>query len=152
MQRTLGEEEIWKRYGIVMKELLAAYRRGVGGVAVHDNGLVWASAPDKALTWMNALAGGVPVVSRDGYPVDINALWYNAVCYALELASRFGEEIQSYGIGSINELFDGDPPHAPWGAVSQAWSVGAVLMIRETTERWRRRRGHGLLPGLRKKR
>jgi len=295
LQRTLGEEEIWKRYGIVMKELLAAYRRGVGGVAVHDNGLVWASAPDKALTWMNALAGGVPVVSRDGYPVEINALWYNAVCYALELASRFGEEefvgewkawperirnafremfwsgddgyladfvgpegpnrwirpnmvvacgldykmldeeqqasvlrivgqhlltpkglrslsprnpryknrcegdeavraeasmngsvwvwplwfyvkasfdlggreflpraeellarfgeeIQSYGIGSINELFDGDPPHAPWGAVSQAWSVGAVLMIRETTERWRRRRGHGLLPGLRKKR
>jgi len=69
-----------------------------------------------------------------------------------ELAARFGEEIQSYGIGSINELFDGDPPHAPWGAVSQAWSVGAVLMIRETTERWRRRRGHGLLPGLRKKR
>ena len=92
LQRTLGEEEIWKRYGIVMKELLAAYRRGVGGVAVHDNGLVWASAPDKALTWMNALAGGVPVVSRDGYPVEINALWYNAVCYALELASRFGEE------------------------------------------------------------
>lgn len=295
LQRTLGEEEIWKRYGIVMKELLAAYRRGVGGVAVHDNGLVWASAPGKALTWMNALAGGVPVVSRDGYPVEINALWYNAVCYALELASRFGEEefvgewkawperirnafremfwsgddgyladfvgpegpnrwirpnmvvacgldykmldeeqqasvlrivgqhlltpkglrslsprnpryknrcegdeavraeasmngsvwvwplwfyvkasfdlggreflpraeellarfgeeIQSYGIGSINELFDGDPPHAPRGAVSQAWSVGAVLMIRETTERWRRRRGHGLLPGLRKKR
>ena len=33
---TLGEEEIWKRYGIVMKELLAAYRRGVGGVAVDD--------------------------------------------------------------------------------------------------------------------
>lgn len=295
LQRTLGEEEIWKRYGIVMKELLAAYRRGVGGVAVHDNGLVWASAPGKALTWMNALAGGVPVVSRDGYPVEINALWYNAVCYALELASRFGEEefvgewkawperirnafremfwssddgyladfvgpegpnrwirpnmvvacgldykmldeeqqasvlrivgqhlltpkglrslsprnpryknrcegdeaaraeasmngsvwvwplwfyvkasfdlggreflpraeellarfgeeILSYGIGSINELFDGDPPHAPRGAVSQAWSVGAVLMIRETTERWRRRRGHGLLPGLRKKR
>lgn len=50
---------------------------------MHDNGLVWASAPDKALTWMNALAGGVPVVSRDGYPVEINALWYNAVCYAL---------------------------------------------------------------------
>ena len=40
--------KIWKRYGTVMKELLAAYRRGVGGVAVHDNGLVWASAPGKA--------------------------------------------------------------------------------------------------------
>ena len=37
---------------------------------------------------------------------------------AEELLARFGEEIQSYGIGSINELFDGDPPHAPRGAVS----------------------------------
>lgn len=242
LQRTLGEEEIWKRYGIVMKELLAAYRRGVGGVAVHDNGLVWASAPGKALTWMNALAGGVPVVSRDGYLADfvgpegpnrwirpnmvvacgldykmldeeqqasvlrivgqhlltpkglrslsprnpryknrcegdeavraeasmngsvwVWPLWFYVKASfdlggreflprAEELLARFGEEIQSYGIGSINELFDGDPPHAPRGAVSQAWSVGAVLMIRETTERWRRRRGHGLLPGLRKKR
>ena len=69
-----------------------------------------------------------------------------------DMLARFGEEIQSYGIGSINELFDGDPPYVPRGAVSQAWSVGAVLMIREATERWHRRRGRGLLPGLRKKR
>ena len=71
---------------------------------------------------------------------------------AREILANFDEDIQSYGIGSICELYDADPPYASRGAISQAWSVGAVLMIRETTERWRRRRGHGLLPGLRKKR
>ena len=28
---------------------------------------------------------------------------------------------------SINDLYDADPPYAPRGAISQAWSVGAVL-------------------------
>ena len=39
------------------------------------------------------------------------------------------EDIQSYGIGSIGELYDADPPYAARGAISQAWSVGAVLEI-----------------------
>ena len=37
--------------------------------------------------------------------------------------------VQSYGIGSIAELFDADPPFSPRGAISQAWSVAAVLDI-----------------------
>jgi glycogen debranching enzyme len=31
--------------------------------------------------------------------------------------------------GSISEIFDGDPPHAPNGAVAQAWSVAELLRI-----------------------
>ena len=30
-------------------------------------------------------------------------------------------------LGSVTELFDGDPPHAPRGGISQAWSVGELL-------------------------
>lgn len=32
-------------------------------------------------------------------------------------------------LGSISEIFDGDPPHAPNGAVAQAWSVAELLRI-----------------------
>ncbi len=32
-------------------------------------------------------------------------------------------------IGSVSEIFDGDPPHAPNGAVAQAWSVAELLRI-----------------------
>ena len=48
---------------------------------------------------------------------------------AEEILENFNEEIQTYGIGSIGELFDADPPYSPRGAISQACSVGAVLDI-----------------------
>ena len=40
------------------------------------------------------------------------------------------EEVMSeHGISTISEIYDGDPPHAPRGAISQAWSVGEILRI-----------------------
>ncbi len=30
-------------------------------------------------------------------------------------------------IGTLGEIFEGDPPHAPCGAPAQAWSVGELL-------------------------
>lgn len=92
LESHIGASEVWERYGMVMKELLESYRRGVGGrVFVHSNGLVWAAAENEPLTWMNAYVGGEAVSPRSGYQVEVNALWYNAVCYALELAARFGD-------------------------------------------------------------
>jgi glycogen debranching enzyme len=38
------------------------------------------------------------------------------------------------GIGTIPEIFDGDPPHRARGAISQAWSVAALLRIIERFE------------------
>jgi glycogen debranching enzyme len=35
--------------------------------------------------------------------------------------------LADYGVGSVAELFDGDPPHAPRGCVAQAWSVAETL-------------------------
>ena len=32
-------------------------------------------------------------------------------------------------IGSISEIFDGEPPHYPRGCVAQAWSVGELLRV-----------------------
>ncbi len=44
----------------------------------------------------------------------------------------FLTHLQEGALGSVSELFDGDPPHVPQGAVSQAWSVGEILRaIRE---------------------
>ncbi len=40
------------------------------------------------------------------------------------------EEVMSeHGVSTISEIYDGDPPHAPNGTISQAWSVGEVLRI-----------------------
>jgi predicted glycogen debranching enzyme len=300
LEEHVGAEQIWRDYGAKMKDILSAYRRGIGFgsgynggpvISVHDNGLVWAGGSGLALTWMDAVVDGVPVTSREGYQVEINALWYNAICYTLKLAEKFGdkelvaewkdmperikasfvetfwsaergyladfvngeiegcgplwepggrnffvrpnqviacslrykmlgegkqlevletikrhlltpkglrtlspqnplyqgryegdqptrdrayhqgtvwpwplehyvkasfdvlgakfletaeeilagfeEDIDSYGIGSIPEIYDGDPPHCQRGAISQAWSVGAVLRINEMVEKYK---------------
>jgi glycogen debranching enzyme len=38
-----------------------------------------------------------------------------------------GFDLGAYGLGTIAEIFDGDPPHAPRGCIAQAWSVAEVL-------------------------
>ena len=93
LEHEIGGREIWLRYGEAMKAVLAAYRRGIGGrVALHDDALVWASDDRVALTWMNSYADGRPVTPRNGYQVEINALWYNAVCYTLAKAEEAGDK------------------------------------------------------------
>jgi len=48
----------------------------------------------------------------------------------------FGLEavMSEHGVSTISEIHDGDPPHSPRGAISQAWSVGEVLRIIELLE------------------
>jgi len=83
----LDLKETWQRYGSAMKDVLNAYRAGTSfGIHMRGNGLIYSGAPGKALTWMDAVVEGVPVTPREGYAVEINALWYNAVCYSLDCA------------------------------------------------------------------
>lgn len=82
-----GESDCCQRYGTAAKSVLNAYKNGTAyNIHVRENGLVYADAPGKALTWMDAVVNGVPVTQRRGYAVEINALWYNAVCFTLEMA------------------------------------------------------------------
>lgn len=98
-----GKQAIWDKYGSAMKEILINYREGVGldaegkvekGLGIHMgvNGLIWAEESQKPLTWMNSQLDGWPVTQRAGFTVEVNALWYNAVCYTLELAREMGDE------------------------------------------------------------
>lgn len=80
--------DIWKEFGPAIKKILNAFRKGtLYNIKMHDNGLIWSGEKGKALTWMDAVVDGKPVTPRNGYAVDINALWYNAVCFSLELAT-----------------------------------------------------------------
>ncbi len=273
LDKYIGRDAVWERYGATMVAILESYRVGVGNrVALHDNGLIWAWANDAYIFWRdNTIVKGI-ARSRNGYQVEVNALWYNAVCYTLSMAeefndkhfveewshmpikikssflnkfwceeegwladsvnyeskntavhsnmivacaleykmlseieqisiirtiaqhlltpkglrsvsplspvygqgfvndtksvsvwawplalyvkscfdisgvtflpdakrilSNFEEEIQTYGIGSISEYFESDPPHEPRGAISQAWSVAAVLEIVDMINKW----------------
>lgn len=88
-----SEKKIWKRYGQAMKSILRSFRSG-GIYSVHmaENGLIWQGEEGVALTWMDAVSGGVPVTPRTGFAVEVCALWYNAVCYALQLARSVSDD------------------------------------------------------------
>jgi predicted glycogen debranching enzyme len=82
-----GGTDGWERYGEAAKSVLNAFRNGTAyNIHMRKNGLIYADAPGKALTWMDAVVNGVPVTPRRGYAVEINALWYNAICFSLEMA------------------------------------------------------------------
>ena len=89
---TGNEAAAWKKYGKFLKQVLESYLNGRPEVRVHENGLLWAEKPGVALSWMNAYIDGRPVTERRGYQVETNCFWYNAVCYTLEMESRFGNK------------------------------------------------------------
>ena len=270
--------DIWKTYNTAIKDILNSYRNGtIFNIRMLENGLIWAGQEGKSLTWMDAVNDSGPVTPRMGLDVEINALWYNAICACLEWAKKskdtafvkswkklpalisssftetfwdekrgyladyvngdyrdfsvrpnqviaaalhytpltrdmkksildivsrylltpkglrtlspkdenynafyegdqntrdaayhqgtvwpwllehyvkayldlykagglnivkqlyhgFEEDMLVHGIGSISEIYDGDPPHTPRGSISQAWSVAAVLRIGEMIE------------------
>jgi predicted glycogen debranching enzyme len=95
-----GGSDCWERYGSAAKSVLNAYKNGTGfNIHMRENGLIYAGAPGKALTWMDAVVNGVPVTQRRGYAVEINALWYNGICFALEMtkAGKDNKFIKEYG-------------------------------------------------------
>ncbi len=80
---------LWESYGKAMKSILSHYKKGtLHQIRMHDNGLVWAGETGKAVTWMDAIVEGKPITARTGFAVEINALWHEAVCFALQLAEE----------------------------------------------------------------
>ncbi|OFX18836.1 MAG: amylo-alpha-1,6-glucosidase [Bacteroidetes bacterium GWA2_31_9] len=281
VEHTGSIKKIWKEYGSKLKKVLKGFKEGtVYNIKMHENGLVYAGENGVALTWMDAVVNNKPVTPRIGYNVEINALWYNAICFSLQVAeyandkqfieewskvpilikesfnrvfwndkkgyladyvngdytdwsvrpnqvfatslpytmiddekkksildviekelltpkglrtlapshkdyigvyegdqesrdlsyhqgtvwpwlighfvegylklheksgvsfaekiyNNFQEDMAYHGIGSISEIYDGDPPHRPKGAISQAWSVAEILRIRTLIDKFK---------------
>ncbi|MBP5505029.1 MAG: glycogen debranching enzyme family protein [Bacteroidales bacterium] len=81
----------WEKYGATVNAILGSYIAGRPEVRLHDSGLLWASLPGTALTWMNAYTEGRPVTERAGYQVETNAIWYNTLRYAAAMERKYGE-------------------------------------------------------------
>jgi len=82
-----SKKHIWQEYGKKMKLILDGYRKGtLYNIQMQENGLLYAGEPGKALTWMDAIVHGKPVTPRVGLAVEVNALWYNAIMFCLEVA------------------------------------------------------------------
>ncbi|MEN6454875.1 MAG: amylo-alpha-1,6-glucosidase [Prolixibacteraceae bacterium] len=82
-----NKKKIWEKYKSPIKQILNAYRAGTHyHIKMNADGLITGGDEYVALTWMDSYVNGKPVVKRTGMPVEVNALWFNALCFALELA------------------------------------------------------------------
>lgn len=77
----------------VFADIISWHTRGTRyGIKVDSSGLLSSGEPGVQLTWMDAKVGDWVVTPRRGKPVEIQALWYNAICIMEDLAHRFGDE------------------------------------------------------------
>jgi predicted glycogen debranching enzyme len=81
-----------KLYG-KLTEIVDWHVRGTRyGIHMDDDGLIAAGDANTQLTWMDARVNDKPVTPRNGKPVEIQALWYNALRFVQRLAQDFGDE------------------------------------------------------------
>jgi predicted glycogen debranching enzyme len=77
----------------VLADIIAWHERGTRyGIRLDADGLLLAGEPGVQLTWMDAKVGDWVVTPRHGKPVEIQALWYNALRTMEDLSQRFGDE------------------------------------------------------------
>ncbi|MCB0583583.1 MAG: glycogen debranching enzyme N-terminal domain-containing protein [Phaeodactylibacter sp.] len=79
-----------------LAEVLEAHRKGTRyGIHVTKEGLLYGGEGLSQLTWMDARVGDYVVTPRHGCPVEVNALWYNALCIYAAFGDLLGEETGS---------------------------------------------------------
>ena len=80
-----------------LKEIISAYEKGTDfSVYMEDDGLIHAGSGLDQITWMDVRVGDWVATPRHGKPVEINALWYNALRIMESLCEKFDEDASAY--------------------------------------------------------
>ncbi|GAA0754301.1 amylo-alpha-1,6-glucosidase [Clostridium sartagoforme] len=83
------EEKIYDKLVEIFKSYSSKTDFSIG---MDEDGLIFAGSGLDQVTWMDVRVGDIVVTPRHGKPVEINALWYNALCIMEELRIRFNKE------------------------------------------------------------
>ncbi|MEL6269814.1 MAG: amylo-alpha-1,6-glucosidase, partial [Chloroflexota bacterium] len=87
------DETLLKDLYPVLQDIIEWHKRGTRyNIHVDDtDGLLYAGEAGVQLTWMDAKVGDWVVTPRIGKPIEVNALWYNALMFMAEIADRVGD-------------------------------------------------------------
>jgi predicted glycogen debranching enzyme len=93
-----GDEALLSKLVPVLQEIIDWHRRGTRyGIRLDpEDGLLYAGQEGVQLTWMDAKVGDWVVTPRIGKPVEINALWYNALRIMVAFARCLGKRAEAY--------------------------------------------------------
>ena len=79
-----------------LKAIIHAYETGIdlddNNIYLDTDGLLVSGTENIQNTWMDAKVGGFVVTPRNGKAVEINSMWYNALCILEELAIKYCDE------------------------------------------------------------
>ncbi len=118
--------------------ILTGYAEGTRyGIHADDDGLLAAGAPGVQLTWMDAKVGDWVVTSRVGKPVEIQALWLNALWIGASYSDRwftlfhrgfktFSSRFWNEAKGCLHDVIDVD--HEP-GKLDDAIRPNQILAV-----------------------
>ena len=133
--------------------ILTGYAAGTRfGIRLDDDGLLAAGQPGLQLTWMDARVGDYVVTPRIGKPVEIQALWLNALSFASPRSERWATLFErgrsSFESRFWNDAADGlhdvvDVDHQPGTADStlrpnQIFALGGLPVMLVSEDRARR--------------
>ena len=80
-----------------LKEIISAYEKGTDfSIYMEDDGLIHAGSGLDQITWMDVRVGDWVATPRHGKPVEINALWYNALRIMESLCEKIDEDASAY--------------------------------------------------------
>lgn len=93
-----GDEAFLRELFPVLRDIIAWHERGTRYQIRMDpeDGLLHAGEPGVQLTWMDVKIDECVVTPRIGKAVEVNALWYNALCIMAEFATVLGEPATAY--------------------------------------------------------
>ena len=94
----INDQAALKHVFPVLEEMIAWHVKGTRhGIGVDPkDGLLRAGESGVQLTWMDAKIGDWVVTPRIGKPVEINALWYNALNIMVEFSKQLGRPAETY--------------------------------------------------------
>jgi len=111
----------------VLKSIIEAYKTGTRyNIHMDVDGLIYCGQEGVQLTWMDAKVGDRVITPRYGKPVEIQALWFNALCIMEDLARRFKlpsesayyQELAQKAKLSFNQMFWNENQNALYDVVN----------------------------------
>ena len=100
---TFRDDEEWRDEAIELirssfyaplKSIVQAHLSGTRfGIHVDVDGFLWAGDDATQLTWMDAKVGDIAITPRAGRPVELQALWYNALKILESFGRLLGDEL-----------------------------------------------------------
>ncbi|MGB0561456.1 MAG: amylo-alpha-1,6-glucosidase [Spirulinaceae cyanobacterium] len=132
----------------VLGSVIDWHQRGTRyNIHLAEDGLIYAGEPGVQLTWMDAKIGDWVVTPRIGKPVEINALWYNALLIMVEFAKTLRRSVDPYQslaqkakasfqkfwnaeLGYCYDVLDGPGGHDAALRPNQVLAVGLPLLAK----------------------